>query len=144
MIPSSILVPQHVIGTRRAADTPPGSSAGSTASNSSGQSNQLDANSFITLLTAQLQAQNPLNPLDPNQMVNELTSMNTLQQTLQIRQDLDAMVKAIQAGTATPVSGLQNTAAPSVLAGLANPNTMTHNAALTAARFRLPQTNFKL
>jgi len=138
------LVPQHVAGTLRAADSTAGSSASSTASSSSSSSNQLDANSFITLLTAQLQAQDPLNPLDPSQMVNELTSMNTLQQTLQIRQDLDAIVKAIQAGTPTPVSGLQNAAASSVLAGVASANTVTHNAALAAARFKLSQTNFKL
>ena len=144
MNPISFLVPQHVAGTPRAANTTAGSSAGSTASSSSGSSNQLDANSFITLLTAQLQAQDPLNPLDPSQMVNELTSMNTLQQTLQIREDLDAIVKAIQAGTPTPVSGLQNATASSVLAGVANANTITHNAALAAARFKLSQTNFKL
>src|SRR5262245_41025203 len=57
-------------------------------------SSDLTANSFITLLTTQLQAQDPLNPLDPNQMVNELTSMNTLQQIMQIREDMDALVAA--------------------------------------------------
>jgi flagellar basal-body rod modification protein FlgD len=56
--------------------------------------NELGPNAFITLLTAQLQAQDPLNPMDPNQMVTELTSMNTLQETIQIRQDLDALAAA--------------------------------------------------
>lgn len=60
--------------------------------NASTPNNQLGANSFITLLTAQLQAQDPLNPLDPNQMVDELTSMNTLQQIIQIRQDMDSLL----------------------------------------------------
>src|SRR5882757_8221542 len=63
-------------------------------------SSELTANSFITLLTTQLQAQDPLNPLDPNQMVNELTSMNTLQETIQIREDLDALAAAAKGSTA--------------------------------------------
>src|SRR5215469_2429315 len=68
-------------------------------------SNQLTANSFITLLTTQLQAQDPLNPLDPNQMVNELTTMNSFEQLLQIRQDLDALLSAAQNGTGNPGAG---------------------------------------
>src|SRR5262245_53104946 len=83
---------------------------GSAPSNQGGSqaspSNELTANSFITLLTTQLQAQDPLNPLDPNQMVNELTSMNTLQQIMQIRQDMDALVTAARnTGGSTPPSG---------------------------------------
>src|SRR5262249_1973069 len=74
-----------------------------TSSTSSGSANSqpagslgggLDANSVITLLTAQLKAQDPLNPMDPDQMVNELTAMNTLQQTIQMRQDLDGLLSA--------------------------------------------------
>ena len=90
MIPAAALDPSP-----RAAQT---ASSGASSSSSSQQapSNELTANSFITLLTAQLQAQDPLNPLDPNQMVNELTSMNTLQQIIQIREDLDAMLGTVQ------------------------------------------------
>jgi flagellar basal-body rod modification protein FlgD len=63
--------------------------------------NELGPDAFITLLTAQLQAQDPLNPMDPNQMVTELSSMNTLQETIQIRQDMDALVAAAK----TPAAG---------------------------------------
>ena len=83
-----------------AQDTSTSGTAGSSTTSSSTAnppaSNVLGPNSFITLLTAQLQAQDPLNPLDPNQMVDELTSMNTLQQTIQIRQDLDGLLAAAQ------------------------------------------------
>ena len=82
---------------------PETSPAGATnSSDSSAQQpahNELNANSFITLLTTQLQAQDPLNPLDPNQMVNELTTMNTLQELIQIRQDMDTLVSAAQTGS---------------------------------------------
>lgn len=91
--------------------------AGSAAASSSAQTaanNVLGPNAFITLLTAQLQAQDPSNPLDPNQMVDELTSMNTLQQTIQIRQDLDSLVAATQGsqGGAGTGSTAGSTAAP--------------------------------
>ncbi|HZS71918.1 MAG TPA: flagellar hook capping FlgD N-terminal domain-containing protein [Candidatus Acidoferrum sp.] len=72
------------------------------SSSQSSAQNELNANSFITLLTTQLQAQDPLNPLDPNQMVNELTSMNTLQELIQIRQDMDTLVSAAQSGNEGP------------------------------------------
>jgi flagellar hook assembly protein FlgD len=61
-------------------------------------SNTLGPNSFITLLTAQLQAQDPLSPMDPNQMVNELTSINSLQQLVQIKADLDTLIGALPSG----------------------------------------------
>jgi flagellar hook assembly protein FlgD len=77
----------------------PGKADSSSNAATSTANNQLDGNSFITLLTAQLQAQDPLNPLDPNQMVSELTSMNTLQQIIQIREDMDSMLQSRNAPT---------------------------------------------
>lgn len=75
------------------------SSGSSSNSSTSSSSNQLNANSFITLLTAQLQAQDPLNPMDPDQMVNELVSMNSLQQLIGIKQDLDNLTGATSSGS---------------------------------------------
>ena len=75
------------------------STSGTSSSSSAPQntpSNTLGPDSFITLLTAQLQAQDPLSPMDPDQMVNELTSINTLQQIMQIRTDMDTLVGATQ------------------------------------------------
>src|SRR5271157_735980 len=72
-----------------------GSSSGSSTTSSP---SELNANSFITLLTAQLQAQDPLNPMDPNQMMGELVSLNSLQQLMAIKQDLDNL------GGATPIT----------------------------------------
>jgi flagellar basal-body rod modification protein FlgD len=83
--------------------TPPPATSTS-GSSQSDSLNDLGPNAFITLLTAQLQAQDPLNPMDPDQMVDELTSMNTLQQTIQIRQDLDSLVADAQ-GTSSPSAG---------------------------------------
>lgn len=67
--------------------------AGSTssASSSSGATNSTslaNPNLFITLLTAQLQAQDPTNPMSPEQMVNQLTEVSSLQQLISINQTL--------------------------------------------------------
>jgi flagellar basal-body rod modification protein FlgD len=71
------------------------STSGSAPTNSSGAStltNPLaDPNLFITLLTAQLQAQDPLNPLSPQDMVNQLTQVSSLQQLININQTLKNM-----------------------------------------------------
>jgi len=98
------------------------SSASSSAQNAA--SNVLGPNAFITLLTAQLQAQDPLNPLDPNQMVDELTSMNTLQETIQIRQDLDTLAAAAQSApggsTGSAASGASSNTVASTSQGPAS------------------------
>jgi flagellar basal-body rod modification protein FlgD len=79
-------------------------------------SNTLDANSFITLLTTELQSQDPLNPLDPTQFVDQLTSLNSLQQLIQIRTDLDSL-----SGGSTPAgtTGTGATGTGAAVAGTA-------------------------
>jgi len=119
--------------------------AAASATNSSNQpapSNQLNANSFITLLTTQLQAQSPLNPLDPTQMVSELTMMNNLQQLIQIREDMDALVSAAkspQGGAATP----QTAARASSSQQSTNANTLAQAASTIASAF-LPSSDASL
>ena len=79
------------------------STAGSTNDNSTTMpSNQLNANSFITLLTAQLKAQDPLSPMSPDQMMGELVSLNSLQQLIAIKQDLDNLGGATGSGAPAP------------------------------------------
>lgn len=47
-----------------------------------------DPNLFISLLTAQLKAQDPLNPMSPTDMVNQLTQVSSLQQLININTTL--------------------------------------------------------
>ena len=96
------------------------SSASGTGSTSSSPqptaSNTLGPNSFITLLTAQLQAQDPLSPMDPNQMVNELTSINSLQQLVQIKADLDTLIGALPSGQSSNGTTAGNSSATTSVA----------------------------
>ena len=80
-----------------------GTQLNSSSSSTANANNQLGPNSFITLLTAQLQAQDPLNPMDPTQMVNQLTQINSLQQLIQIQTDLQQVLNQTPA-TAPPAT----------------------------------------
>ena len=53
-------------------------------------------NLFISLLTAQLKAQDPLNPMSPQDMVNQLTQVSSLQQLININQTLNKISIASQ------------------------------------------------
>ena len=54
---------------------------------------------FMKLLVAQLKYQNPLNPTDGVQFLTQLAQFSSLEQNVQMAQDLSAIRKAI-AGTA--------------------------------------------
>jgi len=77
-------------------------------------SNQLNGNSFLTLLTAQLQTQDPLNPMDPNAFVSELVQFNQLQQLIEINQTLSNAAAASSGSNAqsNPTPGASQVFAP--------------------------------
>ena len=50
-----------------------------------------DMGTFLTLLTTELQVQDPTSPLDPDQMVGQIVSLNQLDQLMQIRQILQGL-----------------------------------------------------
>jgi flagellar basal-body rod modification protein FlgD len=74
----------------------------------------------LKLLVAQLSHQDPLNPADGVQFVSQLAQFTSLEQSTQMRQDLDAIRQALAAagGTASsgtpspPSTGGQTTTAP--------------------------------
>ena len=97
-----------------------GSSQQSSGTQSGSSASLLDPmateQSFLQLLVAQLQNQDPLNPQDGTQFVSQLAQMSSLEQELQMRQDLDSINGALtgQAGqqTSSNQSGQTNKATP--------------------------------
>jgi len=65
--------------------------AGTVANSSTNSSSdpQATKEQFISLLVAQLQNQDPLDPTDGTQFLSQLTEINSLEQLLEIRSDLD-------------------------------------------------------
>jgi flagellar basal-body rod modification protein FlgD len=58
-------------------------------------SSGLDGDGFLTLLMAQLAHQDPTSPVETAQFMQQLTSLNTVQQLLQVNETLEAMMAGI-------------------------------------------------
>jgi flagellar basal-body rod modification protein FlgD len=56
----------------------------------------LGVNDFLKLLTTQLQAQDPLKPMDDTQFISQMTSFTNLQQTQTLTSDLESFTKQQQ------------------------------------------------
>jgi flagellar basal-body rod modification protein FlgD len=83
---------------------PAGSKSGSSAAASSALASQQIAGnfqSFLTLLTTQLQNQNPLDPLDTNQFTQQLVEFAGVQQQLNTNDSLATLVSLQQATQST-------------------------------------------
>jgi flagellar basal-body rod modification protein FlgD len=84
------------------------SSSGSAASSASALANQQIAGnfqSFLTLLTTQLQNQNPLDPLDTNQFTQQLVEFAGVQQQLNTNDSLSTLVSLQQTAQSTQALG---------------------------------------
>jgi len=71
------------------------------ASPTSSDPTQDPQNMFVQLLTAQLQNQSPLDPIDPSQFTTQLVQFNMLDQLAQINQTLQNALAPLN----TPSSG---------------------------------------
>jgi len=89
--------------------TAPANGATSSSSSSSNSVNSLaNENTFLQLLIAQVQNQDPTNPADPVQFVGELVSFSQLEQLLGINQGVQSLVT-----NSTPTNSTNNGTSPS-------------------------------
>jgi flagellar basal-body rod modification protein FlgD len=85
-------------------------SSATTPASTGGQSNiGLTSNQFLTLLTTQLQTQNPLDPTDPNQFTTEMVQYASLSQQIDSNAKLDTLSTNLS-GLLTQVSLLASQA----------------------------------
>jgi len=67
-----------------------------------GSPNQLaNKDTFLQLLVAQLKNQDPTKPADPTQFITQLAQFSTLEQSTQMKADLDAILAQLQASAKT-------------------------------------------
>ena len=85
----------------------------------------ISANDFLTLLVTEMQNQDPTATTDPNEYINQLVNVNSLEQLIDINQNLSTAL-----GSSTPSAG---TGAVTQSAGTASALT-TSNASGTTAR----------
>jgi len=82
-------------------------SSGSTSSSqgsTSSVNNELSTSSFMTLLSAELQNQDPTQPVDPTAFVSQLAQLSELQTVTQIQQSV-GQIATLMANQASPASG---------------------------------------
>ncbi len=70
------------------------------------QNNKFGTDMFLTLLITQLRTQNPMEPLNANEFVNQLVQFNALEQLIGIREAVELNPDAQSA--ATPATGQAN------------------------------------
>ena len=77
------------------------SSAASTAAAVASTSAPGDETTFLQLLVAQIQNQDPTQPIDSSTFLSQLASFSQLEQLIGIKQDTDKLAPAAAAGTDT-------------------------------------------
>ena len=116
------IFPSLVTAAASAAKPEDAGTASSTSSSSSSTgSATVTANDFLQLLVTEMKNQDPTADTDPNQYIDQLVQVNSLQQLIQINQDLAPL------GSSTTSSG--DNAQP----GLSHGNPAARPAASTAA-----------
>ncbi|MGP8208228.1 MAG: flagellar hook capping FlgD N-terminal domain-containing protein [Acidimicrobiales bacterium] len=92
---------------------PPGDTASATSSTSSTSdglgSNGVNADTFLQLLVAQMQYQNPDDPVDSTQFLSQTADFEEVQELGSLQTSLASVVSAQQAGAATSMLGQQVT-----------------------------------
>ena len=82
-----------------------GSNAAASSSSANSSLNQLTSEStFLQLLVAQIQNQDPLNPTDSIQFVGQLVSFSQLEQLLSINQNMQTLVQDVAPVPSTPTT----------------------------------------
>jgi flagellar basal-body rod modification protein FlgD len=100
------LKPEAVLPQASAASST--SSSGTSSSSASADSATISANDFLTLLVTEMQNQDPTADTDPNAYINQLVSVNSLEQLIDINQTLSTAVTS----PTTPTSSSGSSAKP--------------------------------
>jgi flagellar basal-body rod modification protein FlgD len=93
-----------------------GTSSTSSSSSASGSSATISANDFLTLLVTEMKNQDPTANTDPNEYINQLVNVNSLEQLISINQTLTT---ALGSSPSSPTGGTTPGAAAASTGGLA-------------------------
>ncbi len=134
-----------------------GATSTSAGNSTDGSASTISANDFLTLLVSEMKNQDPTANNDPNQYINQLVQVNSLEQLISINQELappatqgkSAPIGSVPAtsGNTSSVSG--NTARSATLQGARSPSSAnvpsSPSASLTpgseAGNLSVPKTN---
>ena len=74
----------------------------STSGGNTGEASNISANDFLTLLVTEMKNQDPTANTDPNQYINQLVQVNSLEQLISINQNLSSALGTSNTGASTP------------------------------------------
>jgi flagellar basal-body rod modification protein FlgD len=77
-----------------------------TAGALTGQRDQLDKTGFLTLFIAQLQNQDPLSPMEPNELTAQLAQLTSVEQLTGINERLDKLASTTKSGYGASLLGM--------------------------------------
>jgi flagellar basal-body rod modification protein FlgD len=97
--------------------TSPTSSSSSAAGSSALQSPTVDYNQFLTLLIAEIQNQDPTQPMDPTQSVTQLATISGVQQQMQANVTLNSLLANSSLSQAEHLIGQNITSADGTVSG---------------------------
>ena len=98
--PASIFSPNQV-NTTSTNSSSSNSSTGQAAGANASQQLAGNFNTFLQLLTTQLQNQNPLDPLDTNQFTQQLVEFASVEQQINMNTNLQSLISMQQTSEAT-------------------------------------------
>lgn len=93
-------------------------SAAPTATAQQPSKTQVDYNSFLNLLVAQMKNQDPTNPMDSTQYVAQLASFSQVEQSVQINTKLENLLQASTLSQADALIGRTVTSADGTTSGV--------------------------
>lgn len=122
-----MIMPNQFIAPAQAAAQPQTTGTASSSSSASSSSNAatITSNDFLQLLVTEMQNQDPTADTDPNEYINQLVQVNSLEQLVQINQDLGGSASS---GSSSGASGSDSgtTAASLPVAGTNTPSVAAH------------------
>jgi flagellar basal-body rod modification protein FlgD len=124
------------------ATKPQSDAAASGSGSSTSSSATISANDFLTLLVTELQNQDPTAQTDPNEYVNQLVSVNSLEQLIQINQTLSSAATGGGTGGSTPQAVPGQNARAVLPPSQQSPQTspaLQHPAALAPGNLAIPR-----
>ena len=104
-------------GTTSASSSSSTSSSSSSTTAAASASGTVDYNSFLKLLVAELQNQDPTNPTDPTQYLSQIASFSAVGQTVQTNSKLDTMLTTSALQQADTVIGRTVTSSDGSISG---------------------------
>jgi flagellar basal-body rod modification protein FlgD len=92
------LTPYHAAASMSLAAAKPAATPADSSSSSSSSSATISANDFLTLLVTEMQNQDPTADTDPNEYIDQLVNVNSLEQLIQINQTLSSAMPTSTSG----------------------------------------------